>query len=338
MNQTLYANIDDILGEQCKRFFSSGYKLVQHQLEDIQVNPTIQSTSAQASIFYPSDWSKKTDDTDLKPHLSTLDAFVLSLHLNSLFISSIYNLNESQKKHIWIRSVNMKSGSAALFNLEKIKVQTKLIKTETSVDSLCGHLTTFKTQIENMTIEMVIDHYVGVYDFDAKRYNKIEDAMNQVNSSYYGSYYRECTRDLFDVQIDTEKEKISAWIKINYPDRTNISDGISSMYYPFYTPIDTFVCAAQQIQALFYLLDGVKRINSNNLWMREIKYECKQPIYRPSGLKQTVSLLRSRVLNRNNSKWRIAEFGCELDSFPTFFNINVSVAHELPMEVELKNE
>ncbi|MEH6948481.1 AvrD family protein [Bacillus sp. JJ634] len=335
MNQTMYVNIDEILGDHCKRFFSFGYKHVKHRLADIKVNPSVQSASAVASIFYPADWSTKDEDTELKPHLSTLDGLIISIHLNTLFIDSLYNLNEFQKSHIWIRKVRMKSGATALLDLENIRITTKLIKTEITTDSLCGHLTTFKTQIGNMSIEMVLDHYINEFSFDAKSFKDIGAAFEKVNTSYYGSYYRECNRDLMDLQLDTENKQISAWIKINYPDQTDISNGISSIYYPFYTPIDTFVCASQQIQALFYLMDNIDRDKSNNLWMRQVDYESKQPIYRPSGFKQTVSLVRTKVLGKENGQWRVGEFECKLDAFPDLFKLNVNIAHELPKEVKL---
>ncbi|MNI63390.1 hypothetical protein D3C73_1187560 [compost metagenome] len=180
-----------------------------------------------------------------------------------------------------------------------------------------------------MKIEIYIDHFVNHINSSKQKYGAIEDLIGNMDSSFYGEVYRSIAYDLTQVDVDRENLSLSSHIHIDYPFSESKYCGYGSVYLPHYTWLDTFVCASQQVQALFYAIDNVKREDSNNLWMREITYEYKEPNYKPMGFVQTATVQQAKLLKKGDKIWRTALIECLSDSSASF-RLAVSIAHELP--------
>jgi hypothetical protein len=327
---TVISNIDVLLGDRESRFFSWGYKKVIHKIENLVLDSLNNVSEARGIASYPKDWSKKTETSELKPHLSTFDGAIFSIQLSVAFINWKYNLDLYQQSHTWIRKVVMKSGSLAQFDLENLSITSELVSTIHTPDSLCGYLSTFKVSVGNMKIELILDHYKNTINDEVGRFKTLEDIFGNVKDTYFGGVYRESSHEIIDIEIDLENQSLSSLVKINYFDRERINKGVSWIYLPYLTCLDTFVCFAQQMQALFYELDTINRDCSNNLWMREVYYESKEPIYKPNGYRQTVKLKRTRIIEKSNFKWRMADIECSVDNQPNSLYVRANIAHQLP--------
>ncbi|WP_410514566.1 AvrD family protein [Paenibacillus sp. BR2-3] len=326
--KTQVNNINDLLGNPEKRFFSSGFKKVRHSLKRLHIDPIEQKISAVGAVLYPADWSIK-DEPELKPHLSTLDGALLSLHLCCAYLKSIFDLTEYQLSHIWIRKVALKSGSFAQFDLDNLIIVSNWKGVEETEDSLCGNVSRFSCEVGNMKIDIYIDHFVNSMNHIIKKYDTIQDLIGNMDSSFYGEVYRSIAYELTNVNVDKDNLSLSSQITIKYPYSESKFCGIGSVYLPHYTWLDTFVCASQQVQALFYAIDKISRDNSNNLWMREIIYEYKEPIYKPLGFVQTAAVQQAKILKMGNQLWRTALIECSNNSSASF-RLVVNIAHELP--------
>lgn len=321
-------NINEILGNPEKRFFSSGFKKVRHHLGQVVIDPVSQRISAVGEIHYPDEWSTK-EESELQPHLSTLDGALLSMHLCSAYLKSTYMLTEYQLSHIWIRKFVLKSGAAAQLNLENIPIISNLIKMEKFEDTLCGYISTFSCEIGNMKVEITFDHFINSTDNTVKQFDSLQEIMGDMNCTFYGEFYRNIAYELTNVNVDKEDFSLTSQITITYPNLEKSYCGVGSIYLPHYTWLDTFVCASQQVQALFYSIDNINRDKSNNLWMREIKYEYKEPVYKPQGFVQSAKVQKAKILKMGDQRWRTAVIECK-NSISSSFHLVVNIAHELP--------
>src|ERR1700738_3999369 len=93
--QLLLHSIDDYLGPAKNRFFSRGYQRADYEVYNLTVIPEgagDAGATAGANLRYPADWSQK-NGTDLRPHLSTVDALVLGVQLAELHLAHTYGLS-----------------------------------------------------------------------------------------------------------------------------------------------------------------------------------------------------------------------------------------------------
>ena len=146
-----FESIDDILGPREKRFFGAGFRKVSHQIRDIEIgdNEGEGYVKAKVSVLYPNDWSKKSKDIELRPHLSSIDALVLSVQLNEIYLSTKYGLGEHQRRKMWLRHFVMKAGATAQTDLNEFGVSMRHLETITASDTLCGNISIFECKIWN---------------------------------------------------------------------------------------------------------------------------------------------------------------------------------------------
>src|SRR5262249_53707404 len=96
-----YECIDDLLGSAAQRFFGDGHRRISQLLRDI----TVHSDGAGghrvlgcASVSYPPDWSVKNSAAELRPHLSTIDALLLSVALGECYLAQVRGLDSHQRR------------------------------------------------------------------------------------------------------------------------------------------------------------------------------------------------------------------------------------------------
>jgi hypothetical protein len=91
-----YPTIDDALGPAATRFFGDGHRKVDHRLRGLTVETTSEGLPrirGKADIAYPSDWSTKSESTELRPHVSSIDAVVLAAQLAERGLAHTLGLN-----------------------------------------------------------------------------------------------------------------------------------------------------------------------------------------------------------------------------------------------------
>lgn len=329
MNNEIYKSIDQILGDKEKRFFSNGFKNVKHAFKQIVIRPTSNEMSATGTAIYPDNWSVKQGQK-LKPHLSTLDVLVFTFCLNILFVNEVYRLNESQRESTWVRKVTVRAAAEARYDLEDVSIHTVFLGTHENNASAGGYISQFSNEIAGFKVDIQLDHTVNEMDFGEKYFESIDAAGTAVKNYYNSLMDKSKVYEISNVNIDKGNQTITSVVNINKTLSIIRDQDTSALGRSFYSIIDTFSCASQQMQALIYKIDGIERKCTNNLWMRRIELEYTRPIYNTDGFGQFASISKTKVIQMNNTKWRIADFeyGVDLPSNP--IRARVSLAHEIP--------
>lgn len=324
-----YRNIDEILGGWEHRYLSCGYKSVYHSIHDIFIDPTLNTLIAVAHVAYPDNWSRKNDNQRLVPHLSTLDALLIALYANILYLSQIYQLDDQLRNQIWIKGIEIKAGSRPHNELDNIPVYSRFLNTQTSEHSLYGYISKFSNNIGKLQVDLEFDHGISGMNMNEQYFSSLKEAWPTLEQSYYGGLFKNAIHQLTDVVIDLNEQTIQSHIRIDNTKAYASSETIQGMD-SIYSVIDIFVCASQQMQALLYQLDGVRRKTSNNLWMRKIVYQSNLPVYHTRQCRQTVKLTQSRLLTINQRRWRMADFECQIAAPSNPFYLKTNLAHQLP--------
>uniref|UniRef100_UPI003F584724 AvrD family protein n=1 Tax=Vibrio cholerae TaxID=666 RepID=UPI003F584724 len=110
----IIATIDDILGPAEQRYFGEGYKRTQYLCS---IHYQEKHAQGLISVSYRNDWSKKKTK-ERKPHLSTIDAFLIAGQISYGLIKRNVHLSKNQMAQSWIRNISIKAGAEALENLD----------------------------------------------------------------------------------------------------------------------------------------------------------------------------------------------------------------------------
>lgn len=345
----IFECIDDILGPKEDRFFGKGFGKVIHDIvniniknhcldEYIQVNDTkIKVNSnvkgyvqAKGVLSYPNDWSQKSDDVKLKPHLSTIDALILSAQLNEIYLIHKYNLDDTERKKVWIRRCTITAGSSPQEDLNNFDIYTFHIETKELIESFCCNISIFESHIGSLTVRSEIEHPIKNICTENIHFNSYIDVLGDPNERYYGNGYKSSQHAIQKVEINTKDETVESLIKINQTKDKDLSHhGIEAYYRPSISMIDSIILSGQIAQAFLYCLDNISRTESNTLWMRKVTIESTSPHQPCDSFISSTRVLKNNLLNIKGVYWRIVNMSSKFRGIV----INYSVAHELPINV-----
>ncbi|MEU4745631.1 AvrD family protein [Actinosynnema sp. NPDC023658] len=313
------ASIDDALGPGAQRFFGSGYKRVSQSLADLR--PTAGGLTAAASIRYPPDWSRKSRDAELVPHLSTIDALVLGVRLVETHLVHTFRLTARQRTRMWLRRCTMKSGAAPQEQLADFTVEVRLVETRRDPDALCGNVSRFDCRIGRIKVPYEVEH-PGAEPFPA---GGDIGAEASTGSRYWVDGYKERVHHIGNLLVDVEARRAEAGVAVVPAARADVD--LAAAYDPALTMVDCTVVMAQLAQALLYRVDGIERGRSNTLWMRRIDMAAPTP-YQPLANPFTISttVVRDRLLSLAGGTWRASDFVGDCQGF----HVAYSLAHQLP--------
>lgn len=322
-------NIDDYLGPAEHRFFGAGYKRADHRLDSVMSGTDgtrAPWVSAVASVMYPSDWSRK-GEVDQRPHLSTIDVFVLGMQLSEILLSSQVGLTEEQLRTAWVRCARIKAGSKPVEdNLTGLKVSARLDRTQPFDDLPGRQVSVMKCCVGALTIETEIDHASPGGDTE----HGIEVALlSGPDISTYGEAFKTHHQRVGNMFVSPDRLHATAQVWFEAKDHDSALRGIEGHFQPATGMIDMFVVALQLGQVMLYELDGLTRAESNTLWMRSTKLEADSPP-RPANTGPapvTTSLQQAQLLpTRRGEKWRRADITAQGQGV----RLMCSVAHQLP--------
>jgi Pseudomonas avirulence D protein (AvrD) len=324
-----YLTIDDALGPSANRFFGDGHRKVSQHLRRL----TLDATSAglcrirgKADVVYPRDWSAKGTETELRPHLSSIDAVTLGAGLAEHCLACSLGLDRDERRRMWIRSVTFRAGTAPLLDLSGIDVSATVTRCEPLRLSLCGHTSTVESRVGPVKVVFEAEHEAGRPGDPDSRY-VAENLPGEPAARYFGDGYKRTLREIRNICLDRETEKVSALITIAGQDSAHAAEGIGTAYLPCLTVIDEIVIMAQLAQVLVYASDNLRRDQTGTLWLRHFALGLStpyQPITNPCGA--SLSATRSRTTPLGGKTWRTVDMACVLLGISASF----SVTHALP--------
>lgn len=315
-NRLLYSNIEDYLGPAATRFFGAGYRRARYQVENVVVAG--EEVTASATVRYPVDWSRKSDDVDLRPHLSTIDTLVLGAQLAEVYLAGVHGLDEAARQRMWLRRVTLRAGMTPQEELTGLPAILRHRKTGPDGSSVVD------CSIGTMRIQLEVSHPTGGQSVMGS-YDTLADVLGPADDRYYGTGFARQAHSLTEVDADTAGLTASATVQLK--NGFTAKAGIEGGYQPSVSMVDCFVVNLQLAQVLMYELDSLSRGGSNTLWMMQTTLTAQRPSRAwPAEPIAKTAVTGSHLLPLRGKTWRNVDIVGELGGV----SLRSSLAHELP--------
>lgn len=331
----LFGTLDACLGPGSVRFFGAGYKRVGQSLSQLDVDGVTvpgAGVTALASLSYPTDWSRKAAGRALKPHLSSIDALVLAVSLAEVHLAVASGLSDAEQRQTWLRRAEVRAAPRPQEDLDGFPVSARLLR---STEDSTGFADTpmsseYDCKIGTLRVRCTLAHVRGAPSTGRRmRYRVLEDALGPAVTRLYGDAYKCHELHAGDVTVALAEQRVRArqYVEPGPPSR-QATRGAEAAYVPSVSVIDGVVGIAQLAQTLLYVLDGVRRDNSDTLWMRRFGFQTDTPV-RPCGEPFTAEavITVNRLLRLGADTWRTVEL--TVDNFAGIGGW-CSIAHRLP--------
>lgn len=328
--QLTFDRIEDYLGNPATRFFSAGYRRAEHRIGDVVVTPEDAGepgTNAVVMVEYPRDWSKKTAAIDIAPHLSSIDTVLLGVQLSEAHLAYAYGLDEGQRAGAWLRQVNLQAGASPQEDLVDLRATAKLRRTEpTGVPGT--FVSVYDCRIGAMRARCEIEHGLGDPATEPLHADSLDGILAPAEARYHGDGFKFRRHVIEDVYVDMEELTATADVEVvHLGDAPTPRQGVEGRYQPSLSMIDAFVLNLQLAQVLLYEMDGLRRDDSNTLWMQRTALRAEGP-RRPCTvpLPARASVRRSDLIRLRGGSWRDIDLTAECGGV----SLGCSLAHELP--------
>jgi hypothetical protein len=323
------------LGPGEKRFFGSGYKRVGQCLSGIRTDGSSEPgalVTARAGLNYPQDWSRKGAGSQLRPHLSSIDALVLAAQLAEIQLNHSRALTAEQQRHTWLCSTEVRAGTQPHEDLSDFPVLAQLRGTEDGRlpgGPLRSH---YDCRIGSLKVRCTFEHAPG----DGGRRNRPEtvyatgdEALGPARNRHYGDGYKARRNFAEDVAVDLSAQRVRARQHVvPEPGDDEATWGAEAAYAPSVSQVDCMISIAQLAQVLLYNQDDLPRSSSNTLWMRRILIEADSPLRPFDGpIDAMAYTTKTRLLSMSDGLWRCSELA--VDDFGGIHG-SCSIAHRLP--------
>ncbi|GAA3837902.1 AvrD family protein [Saccharothrix violaceirubra] len=318
-----FATIDDHLGPSAGRFFGSGFTRVSHRVGDLVVDHDRESVTARAALHYPADWSTKSTSRSLTPHLSTIDAAVLSVLLGEAYLTRAFGLGAEARRTMWLRAFSVKAGVKPQEQLADFGISAAYRGTAVGHG---GAVSTLECRLGGLRTRIEIVHDPGESLPGAGREVLPDDFLGDPARRYFGDGFRARRQEVVDVELDPDAAEASALVRITGDH--DFPDGFGGDHQPSVSIVDGMVVLAQLAQSLLYRLDDIERGDSNTLWMRQVDVSTTSP-HRPLGgeFGTTTSITRNRLLDFDGGRWRTTDWSAEFQGMHYAYRL----AHRLPV-------
>jgi len=330
--QLLLRTIDDYLGPGETRFFSRGYQRAGYRVYGLTATPADAAepgAHGTLDLEYPADWSRKKDGTDLRPHLSTVDALVLGVQLAELHLAHAYGLTAADRRTTRLAKVVLRAGTEPQEDLLGVPLSARLRSTEPAGDR---YRSVHECTVGNLRVRCEIEHPITARAAADARYDSLADALGPAEPRFYGEGFKYRRHTVTDVAVDRERHTAVAEVRFTPEAGTPApTDGIGSGEQPAVSLVDCFVVNLQLAQVLMYELDGLSRAESNTLWMMQTVLTAPadgRPADLADGQPLTTgtAITGKRLLPLRGGVWRSVELSGSLAGI----GMRCSFAHELP--------
>lgn len=237
--------LDTYLGPSEGRYFSSGYRHVQHQVD---ASAGDSSLHAVGRLRYPDDWSVDGAGRRRVPHLSSIDAVTLSLLALEQTMPAVGDVN---LEHLYVASIRLRAGATPWEHLDNVPVQLACTHDATGIhlDGTAG----------NIRVQIRIA--------DSHR----REPVGRAGQSVYGELFRTTRCRTVDLQHVGHAALVgSHFVDFSLEEEP---EGLEAGCWPGLTVLDYLVTLGQITQALVYSSAGLNRASAGPLWMRTMRVE-----------------------------------------------------------------
>lgn len=335
----LINSIDDYLGPGETRFFSRGYQRAAYRVDGLTADAAdAPQTGVRGTVdvSYPADWSKKKQGTDLRPHLSTIDALVLGVQLAELHLAHAYGLGPDDLSVARLRKVVLRAGSEPQEDLLGIPLAARLKSPadEPGPDGL--YRSQYECSVGTLRVRCEIDHPIVRRAYHDAEFESFDTVLGPGAARFYGDGFRLRRHSIEDVALDLDALVAEAAVRFTtVPGSPVPTEGIGGARQPAVSLVDCFVVNLQLAQVLMYELDGLSRANSNTLWMMQTAMTAPaEPDLlvlddEDAPLRTRTAITAKHLLTVRGGIWRNVDLQASLAGI----DMRCSFAHELPPEI-----
>jgi hypothetical protein len=333
--QLSFDAIEDYLGPAATRFFATGYRRPHHRIVDVHVTPPDDEDSgaeATVTVEYPRDWSKKTDEIDIPPHLSSVDMIVLGAQLCEAHLSHAYGLEAADRRQMRIRRVTLKAGTTPQEDLVDLPARATLRKTSAVSQDGDRFLSVYRCKIGVMRAGFEIEHGISQRATSRGSFGAVDEIIGPIADRYYGDGFRRGRHSIHDVRVDMDALRADASVQFDFTPKDRVlTDGIDSAGQPAVSVIDCFVVSLQMVQVLMYELDSLTREDSDTLWMLNTVLEAPEAQQPYSDATPAYAAITAKhLLELAGDAWRNVDIEGECGGV----KLRCSFAHRLPKRPE----
>jgi len=276
LHDGLVTDLEDLLGPSEGRYFAAGYRSVRHTMTPPRHEAGTSRTTATA--HYPRDWSTDRSGRPRTPHLSSVDAVVLTT------LALERDLGPDVRRR-WVRGVELRGGTEPWWDLDTIPVTVSREATDDGAR--------FRGLVGN------IRAVVHVADDGTP----VDREPPDDGPSVYQDAYRRTACTTWVHPVDRAAQDVRANHEFAVEDDgPAVATGIESAYHPALTVVDYLVTMGQLTQVLVYELAGTARGAVGNLWMRSLRIlGVPRPQRLPVTLTTTTTLVHDRLVARGGA-------------------------------------
>ncbi|MYR03354.1 MULTISPECIES: AvrD family protein [unclassified Streptomyces] len=320
----LVASIDQLLGPAEGRFFGRGFRRVAYDIADVRVEPGPRgevTARTAVGVRYPADWSKKKVGSDLRPHFSTVDGIVVAAQLAEVCLRG----TGGGLRDAWLRGVRLSAGSAPQEDLAELPARAVLRGSEPAAPSRV--VSRVDCAIGTMRVRMEVEHATAHGPAFEQGGGDLESLLGPAPERYFGTGFTRRAQHIEQVDIDSRLLTARSVLTLSEDDGAQAPRaGLEGAHQPSVSVIDAFVTSLQLAQVMLYDLDGMRRQESNTLWMRQTTLTATRPDRGDARLPVQVALENAQLHTMRGKSWRALDITGELPGL----RVRSAVAHQLP--------
>ncbi|MFK4762059.1 AvrD family protein [Microbacterium sp. ZW T5_45] len=277
-------SIEDLLGPSEERYFAAGYRGVQYALEAARVGSS-HLTKGVGRVAYPLHWSAGRNGTPATPHLSSVDAVVLSLQLAEIASPSVSTLSLEDLR---VGAIELRAGARPWLAVDAVPI-TLAVEPHAESCSLIGNVGNMRVRIELVRA--------------VPSPRSVQLPPPTANETVYGGLFQSANAQSLIQSLDTNLGILRGTHTIEVTSPRTPADGVEALLWPSPTVIDYLVTMGQLTQALVYSSAGTTRSEAGSLWMRTMNIRIQgHPRPFPVRFDTTTTILHDRVLDRGGNR------------------------------------
>lgn len=326
-----YASIEELLGPAAGRFFGAGFKQVQRSVDGLLIDA--HGVRATAALRYPSAWSVK-EHRNPRPHLSTLDALLITGDLTEAYLTHTHGLTAEQRRRCWLTAFDMRV-VVLQEELDKFAVSAVVGSTAPVPGDAGIWRTSFAWRVGTFSGHSVVEHETGPVRAGGACYGTAVELLGDPGERYHGDGYKQRTQDVCNVRLGRGGTRVEADVSVHQAPGTPLADrGFSAAFEPSLSMLDAVVALAQMTQAMTYQLDGIDRAASNTFLMRRLAMERDTPLEPTDApLPASMAIAKTGRPPRGGETWRTLVVTGGIAGI----RVQSAVAHQLPAGVAGSN-
>lgn len=298
-----YPSPEEFLGANSKRYFSSNYKRITHEITNLIIQD--HALIGYLNIKWPNLWAEKAG-RKLKPHVGSLEFYVIAVQFIEHYMTIVDNIKKDCVNRIWVEDFVSKAGNEAVEESSNIPC---ICKKSSQTHEGNTVKSTFVVDIGKASIKLTIRYETCIERKCLSSCNNascvsIDSILNAKKNqlSYYSLGYKVPMHKITNIEVNKETESITADVELINSELANSFAGISSLFQPCFTYCDIILITGQLSQILLFTLDNLTRENASNLWMRSVNCKYNTPIIDTANFK--LSVKEFKKINTAGSEYR----------------------------------